>query len=111
MPYPGIPYLEAIATARPYRHCRLSDELTRPGTALLRGVLEMTAQLTGTPSTPPAISAWVLPGNRPSQLMFTAGEFERLLAQNLGLPQDVWLRQAGKLPATLGPSVYLPLTR
>jgi hypothetical protein len=112
-PYPGIAYIEGIGTACGYRECRLSDELTRPGTALILGTVEAVAHLAGVGREAlPAMSAWVLPTNRPSRYMFAAGGFVRLLAQDVGCPQEVWLRRPGeRLKLLLPASVYIPLTK
>jgi hypothetical protein len=107
-PFAGIPYIEAIGTAPPYRECRLCDEVTRPGTALLFGTVEALGYLTGSPQAPPAMSAWVLPTNRSSHYMFDAGGFKRLRGEDVGCPQDVRLRDAGKLlEPRLASSVYM----
>jgi len=110
-PFAGIPYIEAIGTARGYRKCRLCDELTRPGTALLLGTVEAVSHLAGCPQAPPAMSAWVLPWNKSSHLMFDAVGFERRLAGEVGCLQDVRVREAGRrLTPQLPSAVYRSLT-
>jgi hypothetical protein len=107
-PFAALPYIEATGTAPPYRECRLCDELTRPGTALLLGTVEAVAHLAGCLHAPPAVSAWVLPENRASHHMFDAVDFKRLRAEDVCCPQDVRVREGGRpLELQLPSSVYI----